>query len=98
VKDENGDLLADSHYILNRWNNYFPQSFNVHNASHGMQMELHTVKPLVPGPSHLHFQIAIVKLKKCKSLGSDQNPAELIQAECETLMSVIHKLVSFVYD
>jgi hypothetical protein len=23
VKDENGDLLADSHNILNRWNNYF---------------------------------------------------------------------------
>jgi hypothetical protein len=24
VKDENGDLLADSHYIVNRWKNYFP--------------------------------------------------------------------------
>jgi len=23
VKDENGDLLADSHSILNRWKNYF---------------------------------------------------------------------------
>jgi hypothetical protein len=23
VKDENGDLLADSHPILNRWKNYF---------------------------------------------------------------------------
>jgi hypothetical protein len=25
VKDENGDLLADSHNILNRWKNYFFQ-------------------------------------------------------------------------
>jgi hypothetical protein len=25
VKDENGDLLADSHNILNRWKNYFSQ-------------------------------------------------------------------------
>ncbi|PNF18769.1 hypothetical protein B7P43_G03336, partial [Cryptotermes secundus] len=24
VKDENGDLLADSHNTLNRWKNYFP--------------------------------------------------------------------------
>jgi hypothetical protein len=24
VKDENGDLLADSQNILNRWKNYFP--------------------------------------------------------------------------
>jgi hypothetical protein len=28
VKDENGDLLADSHNILNRWKNYF-QLLNV---------------------------------------------------------------------
>ncbi|KAJ4440630.1 hypothetical protein ANN_08777 [Periplaneta americana] len=25
IKDENGDLLADSHPILNRWKNYFGQ-------------------------------------------------------------------------
>jgi hypothetical protein len=25
VKDENGDLLADSHSILNRWKSYFCQ-------------------------------------------------------------------------
>jgi hypothetical protein len=25
VKDENGELLADSHNILNMWKNYFPQ-------------------------------------------------------------------------
>jgi hypothetical protein len=30
VKDENGDQLADSRNILNKWNNYFSQSLNVH--------------------------------------------------------------------
>jgi hypothetical protein len=33
VKDENGDLLADSHNITNRWKNYFSQLLKVHNAS-----------------------------------------------------------------
>jgi hypothetical protein len=33
VKDENGDLLADSHIVLNRWKNYFSQLLNVHNVS-----------------------------------------------------------------
>jgi hypothetical protein len=33
VKDENGDLLADSYNILNRWKNYFPQLLKVHNVS-----------------------------------------------------------------
>jgi hypothetical protein len=28
VKDENGDLLADSHNILSRWKNYFFQLLN----------------------------------------------------------------------
>jgi hypothetical protein len=30
VKDENGDLLADSDNIFNRWKNYFSQLLNVH--------------------------------------------------------------------
>jgi hypothetical protein len=30
AKDENGDLLADSHNILNMWKNYFSQLLNVH--------------------------------------------------------------------
>ena len=30
VKDEKGDLVADSHSILARWRNYFSQLLNVH--------------------------------------------------------------------
>jgi hypothetical protein len=33
VKDGNGDLLADFHNILNRWENYFSQVLNVHRVS-----------------------------------------------------------------
>jgi hypothetical protein len=80
VKDENCDLLADSHNILNGWKNYFSQLFNVHNVSDVTQIEVHIAQPLVPGPSRLEFQIAIAKLKKYKSPGSDQIPAKLIQA------------------
>jgi hypothetical protein len=58
----NGDLLADSHTILNKWNNYFSQLLNVHNVSGVRQTELHTAKPLVPGPSRLEVEIAIAKL------------------------------------
>jgi hypothetical protein len=38
VKDQNGDLLADSHHILNRWKNCFSQLLNVHNASDVRQL------------------------------------------------------------
>jgi hypothetical protein len=34
VKDENDDLFADSHNILNRWKNYFCQLLKVHSVSY----------------------------------------------------------------
>jgi hypothetical protein len=39
VKDENGDLLADSHNILNRWKYYLSQLWNVHRVSDVRQIE-----------------------------------------------------------
>jgi hypothetical protein len=95
-KDKNGDLLVDSLNILNRWENYFSQLLNVNNVSDVRQIEVHTAERLVPGPSRLEVEIAIAKLKKCKSPGSDQIPAELIQPGGELLLSEIHKLINFV--
>jgi hypothetical protein len=52
VKDENGDVLADSHIILNKWKNYFLQLMNAHMANDVRQIEIHTAESLVsdPGP------------------------------------------------
>jgi hypothetical protein len=98
VKDENGDLLADSHNILNRWKNYFSQLLNVHNVSEVSKIEVHMAEPLVPGPSRLQAEIAIAKLKKYKSPGSDQIPAELIQAGNEMLLAAIHNLINSIWN
>jgi hypothetical protein len=92
VTDEDGDLLVDSFNISNRWKNYFFQLLNVYNVSDVRQIEVHTAEPLVPGPSLLEIEFAAADLKRCKSPGSDQIPAELIQAGGEILLSVIHKL------
>jgi hypothetical protein len=43
-------------------------------------------------------EIAIAKLKKYKSPGSDQIPAELIQAGGKILPSEIHKLINSVWN
>jgi sorting nexin-29 len=55
-------------------------------------MDIHMAEPLVPEPSLVEVEIAIGKLKSCKSLGSDQIPAELIKGRGETLCSKIYKL------
>jgi hypothetical protein len=98
VKDENGDLLADSHNIFNRWKNYFSQLLNMHNVRDVRQIELHTAEPLIPGPSHLEVEITIAKLKKYKSPRSDKILTELIQAGDEILQSAIHRLIHLVWN
>jgi hypothetical protein len=55
-------------------------------------MEVHTTEPSVPQPTPFEIEIAIAKLKKYKSPGSDPIPAELIKAGVKTLQSTIHKL------
>jgi hypothetical protein len=96
--NENGDLLADSHNILNRWKNYFSQLLNVHRVSDVRQIEIHTAAPLVPETSHSEVEIAIATFKKYKSPGSDQIPAELIQAGGETSQSEIYKLTDCIWS
>jgi hypothetical protein len=63
VKDENGNVLADSHNILNKWKNYFSQLLNVHNISDVRQIAVHTDEPLVPCPSRREDEIAFAKTK-----------------------------------
>ena len=67
VKDEKGDLVADSHSIMAMWGNYFFQILNVHGVSDVRQAEIHAAEPLVPEPSALEFELAIEKLKSHKS-------------------------------
>jgi hypothetical protein len=68
------------------------------NVSDVRQIEVYTAEPLVPGPSCLEVEISFAKLKKYKSPGSDQIPAELIQAGGEILLSAIHKLINSVWN
>ena len=71
VKDEKGDLVADSHSIMARWRDYFSQILNVHGVSDVRQAEIHTAEPLVLKPSALEVELAIEKLKSHKSPGTD---------------------------
>jgi hypothetical protein len=54
--------------------------WNVHSISDFRQIDVHTAEPLVPGSSLVEAEIVTVKFKNHKSPGSDQIPAELIQA------------------
>ena len=97
VKDEKGDLVADSHSIVARWRNYFSQLFNLHGVKDVQQAEIHTANPLVPEPSASEIELAIDKLKSHKSPGIDQIPAELIKVGDRTICLEIHKLITSIW-
>jgi hypothetical protein len=51
MKNENCDLLANSHNILNRWKNNFSKLLNVH------RIKIQTAEPLVPDPSSFECKL-----------------------------------------
>jgi hypothetical protein len=91
-------IHADCHSILTRWRNYLSQLFNVHGDNDVKQTEIHTAEPLVPEPSTFEVDMAIEKLKRYKSPGIDQIPAELFKAGGIKICSEIHKLIISVWN
>ena len=77
-----------------RWRSYFSQLLNIHGAMDVRQAEIHTAEPLVPEPSALEVEFAIEKLKRHKSPGIDQIPADLIKTGVRTIRCAIHKLIT----
>jgi hypothetical protein len=94
VKNEHGDLVADSHSIVDMWMKYFFQLINVHGVKEVGQAEIHTAEPLVTDRSASDVELAIDKLKSHKSPGIDQIMAELITAGGRTIFLDIHNLIN----
>jgi hypothetical protein len=62
------------------------------------QTAVHTAEPFVPEPSASEVEVATGKLKRYKTPGVDQIPAELIQSGGEKLRSEIHKLIKLIWN
>jgi hypothetical protein len=90
--------VADSHSILARWRNHFSQLLNIHGVNDVRQTEVHTAEPLVPEPSAFEVEMAIEMLKRPKSPGINEIPAELIKAGGRIIRSEIHKLFISVWS
>ncbi|KAJ4444986.1 hypothetical protein ANN_06785 [Periplaneta americana] len=62
------------------------------------EIEIQTAEPFIPEPTLSEVEIAIENLKKYKSPGIDQIPAELIQEGGSALYSEIYKLVLAIWE
>jgi hypothetical protein len=72
VKDDKGDLVADSNSILVKWRNYFGKLLNAHEVSDIRQAEVHTENPLVPETTAFEIELAIENLKNHQVLLKSQ--------------------------
>ena len=97
MKDEKGDLVADSHSSVARWRNNFFQLFNVNGIKEVGRAEAHTAELIVPEPSAADFELAIEKLKGHKSPGIVHIPVEMFKAGGRTIGLEIHKLVTSIW-
>jgi hypothetical protein len=77
-QNEKSDLITVSHSIWASWRNHFSQLLNVHGVNDVRQTEVHEAELLVPEASTFEFEMAFEKLKRHKSSGIDQIPAELL--------------------
>jgi hypothetical protein len=67
---------------------------NVHGVEDVRQTEIHTAEPPMSKLSAFEIKTAIEELKRRKSPGTDQIPAELIRAGCRKIHSEIHRLIN----
>ena len=85
-------------FWLVRWRKSFSQLFNVHGVKDVRQTYIHTTEPQAPEPSAFDVEMALEKLKRHKSPGIDQIPAESIKAAGRTIRSEIHKLINSIWN
>jgi hypothetical protein len=61
-----------------------------------MKLGMLQQEPIVPEPSAIDVEIAVEKVIRHKSLGSDQIPTALIKAGGRAIRSQIHRLINSV--
>jgi len=81
---------------LAKWRNHFSQLLNIQGVNDVRLTEIHTAEPLVPEPSAFEVEVAIEKLKRHKSPGTDQILAKLINAGGRKIRFEIHELTNSV--
>jgi hypothetical protein len=82
---------------LARWRNLFALLLN-ENGVNDVRQAVHAAEPLVSEPSAFEVEMAIEKLKRHKSPGIDQIPAEFIKVGGRTIRSEIHKLIKSTWN
>ena len=89
IQDKSGKCLTEEKEILSRWTKYCSDLYNYESC------EDNTVLDCSQPPEEV--EIAVASLKKGKSAGVDNIPAELVQAGGETMIDVLTEICNRIW-
>ena len=93
IQDKSGKCLTDENEILSRWTEYSSELYNYESCGDKAVLDCSQ-----PPEEDLQFilredvEIAVASMKKGKSAGVDNIPAELVQAGEETMIDVLTEI------
>ena len=93
IQDKSGKCLTEEKEILSRWTEYCSELYNYESCGDNALLDCsqppeEDLQPIL----HEEVEIAAASLKKGKSAGVDNIPAELVQAGGETMIDVLTEI------
>ena len=93
IQDKSGKCLTEEKEILSRWTEYCSELYNYESCGDNTVLDCsqpseEDLQPIL----HEEVEIAVASLKKGKSAGVDNIPAELVQAGGETMIDVLTEI------
>ena len=98
IKDKSGKCLTEEKEILSRWTEYCSELYNYESCKDNTVLDCSQPpeENLQPIPRE-EVEIAVASLKKGKSAGVDNIPAELVQAGGETMIDVLTEICNRIW-
>ena len=98
VQDKSGKCLTEEKEILSRWTEYCSELYNYESCGDNTVLDCsqppeEDLQPIL----HEEVEIAVASLKKGKSAGVDNIPAELVQAGGETMIDVLTEICNRIW-
>ena len=98
IQDKSGKCLTEEQEILSRWTEYCSEPYNCESYGDNTVLDCsqHPEEDLQPILRE-EVEIAVAALKKGKSAGVDNIPAELVQASGESMTDVLTKICNKIW-
>ena len=106
IQDKSGKCLTEEKEILRRWTEYCSELQNYESCEDNAVLDCNQPPPPPPPPPpeedlqpilFEEVEIAVASLKKGKSAGVDNIPAELVQAGGETMIDVLTEICNRIW-